>query len=282
MAISATNVNLFLDHVSRIYARLLSTDNASAYGMGAVSSTNLAAGSAEDLEDAVLATADASVVNALLLASTSYKTSLSAVKIGCPKSILAKLDKALRDLALTGVSSLNTYLTYYNRGAGGTNTALQSQYFRALYYNWRGSYPTATNLYFELLQGEIFGGVTFTNALRKLVVGTGQTAGTDISTDYAGGVPYLKVSAFAGASDTVTVTGTQYDPVAGTRTTGKTWTATVAANGDIALASGGATPASANALICAVSGIVAGASITAATTIYVEAKRPTGRLKVPF
>lgn len=285
MAIDLTDVNLFLDHISRGYARTL---GGSSYGVGAIGDTDRAQGSAVDLLAAVIATADADIlvgsatVPGMLSDVSAWKASMSAKKIATPRAVLNRIEKQVRALSLTGVNSLDQFLTYYNYGSGGTNTGLQSQYFRELFYQWKNAYPTARNLYFELLQGASFGGTTFTNGLRKLLVGTGETAGDSISTDYAGGVPYLKVSGFAGTSGTVTVTGTQYDPATGTRTAGKTWTVTVTGNGNFALASGGGTPASANALICAVSGISAAGSITASTLIYAEAWKPSGRLAVPF
>lgn len=283
--IDVADVNLFLDHISRGYARQL---GGSSYGTGELGDTDRAAGAAADLLAAVLATADASIlvgtasVPGMLTDVANWQAATSAIKHSTPRAVLNRIEKQVRALGLTGVNSLDQFLTYYNYGSGGTNTALQSPYFREIFRNWKNAYPTARNLYFEVLQGGEFDGTTFANALRSLLVGTGQTAGASISTDYAGGVPYLKVSGFAGSSDTVTVTGTQYDPATGTRTTGKTWTATVNADGNFALASGGGTPAAANALIVAVSGIVAGANITAPTLIYAEARRPSGRLAVPF
>jgi hypothetical protein len=283
--IALANVNLFLDHIARGYARQLGGDS---YGTGELGDADRAAGAVADLMAAVLATADASIlvgtasVPGMLTDVANWQTATSAIKQSTPRAILNRIEKQVRALGLSGVNSLDQFLTYYNYGVGGTNTALQSPYFREIFRNWKNAYPTARNLYFEVLQGGEFDGTTFANALRSLLVGTGQTAGASISTDYAGGVPYLKVLNFAGASDTVTVTGTQYDPATGTRTAGKTWTATVDDNDDFALAAGGATPASANALICAGSGIVAGASITASTLIYLEARKPSGRLAVPF
>ncbi len=285
MSIALANVNLFLDHICRGYARAL---GGSSYGIGESGDTDRAQGAAADLETAVMATADSSIlvgtatVPGILADVSAWKTSMSAKKVSVPRSVLNRIEKQVRALNLTGVNSLDQFLTYYNYGSGGTNTGLQSQYFRILFYQWKNAYPTARNLYFELLQGASFGGTTFTNGLRKLLVGTGETAGDSISTDYAGGVPYLKVSGFAGTSGTVTVTGTQYDPATGTRTAGKTWTATVTGNGNFALASGGGTSASANALLCAVSGISAAGSITAPTLIYAETWKPSGRLAVPF
>lgn len=276
MAIDYTDVNLFLDYLCQAYSRIL---GASGFGVGESGDTTRARKSAIDLDAAVIATADSSIivgtpsVPGMLQDVINWENSLSAVKVATPRAVLNRIEKLVRVLELPGVNSLDQFLTYYNGATHGPNLALQSQYFRKLFYQWKGSYPTATNLFFELTLAGVFEGTTFSNGLRQLLVGTGQTAGASITTDYAGGVPYLMVSGFAGGSDTVTVTGTE--DYHGVRTAGKTWTATVNGNGAFALSVGTAT---ANSLIAAVSGIVAGGSITAPTLITVESHRPSGRL----
>lgn len=283
MALSTSNVNLIIDHLCRVYARALGVAGSTSYGIGDAAATDRAQGSAEDLLAALIATGDTAILagaNGLLDPATRWTTSLTAVKIARNSEIMSRLQRQVAALGLTGVATLDQYLTYYNYGAGGTNTALQSPYWRALHYEWCARYPTARNLYFAILSGGSFEGTTYANGLRKLIVGTGQTAGASVSTDYAGGVPHVLASGTSG-SGLVTVTGTEYNPATGTRTAGKTWTATVNANGAFALASGGATPASANALIVAVSDITAAAGLTAGTVVA-EARAPSGRLGVPF
>lgn len=276
MAIDYTDVNLFLDRMCQVYSRALGTTG---FGIGESGDSSRARKAAADLEADVLATADSSIivgtasVPGMLTDVVNWEASLSAVRIACPRAVLNRIERQVRALGLSGVNSLDQFLSYYNGAAHGPGLALQSQYFRKLFYQWKGSYPTATNLFFELTLNGVFEGTTFAHGLRQLLQGTGQTAGDSISTDYAGGVPYLLVSGFAGTSGLVTVTGTQ--DLYGTRTTGKTWTATVTGNGAFALAVG---TADANALIAAVSGIVAAGSITAPTLITVEAHRPSGRL----
>ena len=280
MSISLATVNLFLDHQARAYARLA---GGSSYGMGVIGDTDKARGAIIDLQTAMLATADDDVIGGSRVNIASYLASMSALKAGTSNGILNDIERLARAVGLTNVGSLDQYLTYYNRGVGGINNALQSQYFRAMFNQWKGSYPTFSNIYFELLRGGSFNGVTFTRGLGDLLVGTGWNHGTDITTtSYCGGVPYVHVSGFAGSSGLVTVTGTQYNPADGTFTSGKTWTATVTGNGDFALASGGGATASANALIVANSAISAAGTITAPTLITVEAHRPAGRLAVPF
>lgn len=280
MAITLARFNLFADHVCRAYARAYGTS--AGYGIGPSGATDRAQGALYDLDAALAALGDNALVDALYTDLSNWMAGMTAVNVATHKGFLGALESLLRDLALTGVGSLDQFLTYYNYGSGGTNTALMSPWFRDVFYRWKGAYPTAYNLYYECTQGFVFQGTTHTNALRKLLQGTGQTAGDTISTNFAGGLPKLNCTVFNGASDTVTVTGTQYNPADNTRTAGKTWTATVTATGVFTLASGGGTPASANALICAVSGIVAGANITAGSIIFAEAQRPAApRLAIP-
>lgn len=283
MGITVTLLNQFLDIECRVYARLLASGQS--YGIGTTTDTDKAYGAADDQVDAVIASADSDVIAALSTKAVRRRNALTAIKVSINRALLNGTEGLVRALTSpTTFASLDAYLTYYNYGSGGTNTALQSPYFRDLYSEWKnGATPTARNYYYECTAGLNFKGTTHTNALRKIVVTAStpaSTAGDTISTDYAGGIPKITVSGFAGASDTVTVTGTQYDPATGTRTAGKTWTATVSGNGTVALSSGGGTPASANALICAVSAISVGASITDCT-IYAEAHKPTGRLAIP-
>jgi len=287
MSITYTNVNFDIDGYCQGLARLF---GANGYGVGGPGDTTRAWKAASDVETAILATVDSSIIvgtpsaPGMAADAKRFKDSLDPRKIGTPRSVLNRIERQVRVLKLTGVNSLDQFLTYYNGATHGPNLALQNQYFREMFYEWKGSYPTATNLYFEVLLNAVFRSLetdtlvetTFSNGLRQLLVGTGQTAGYDITTDYAGGVPYLLVSGFAGSSDTVTVTGTE--DYHGVRTAGKTWTATVTGNGPFALSVGTAT---ANALIAAASGIVAGANITASTLITVEAHKPSGRLAVP-
>lgn len=271
------NVNLILDNLCRVYLRLLSEDGATNYGAGEPGQTYLAAGAAQDIQAAVLASTDVVLIGALLTPATQGVSAVSASRItqNAYRSLLNKLQRHVNQVS--GTATLDQFLALQNNGVQATNGALQNPAFRAIYHSWKGVYPSARNLYFEILQG-----ATYANALRKLVVGTGETAGTSVSTDYAGGVPFLKVSGFTGSSGLVTVTGTEFNPVTGVRTTNKTWTATVTGDGDFALVSGGGSAASSNALIVAVSGISAAGSITASTTIFVEARKPSGRLPVPF
>lgn len=188
---------------------------------------------------------------------------------------LVRLDRHCRRRSeVSGVTSLDDYLTYLNITHATKWQCLFDPNYRDLFFAIRGTYPSPENLYFEVISP------TYANGLRKLVIGTGQTAGASVTTtSYCGGFPKITVSGSTGA-DTVTVTGTQYNPATNTATAGKTWTAAVTGDGTVALVSGGGTPADTDALITACSGITAGGSLSAGT-IIVEAHRPTGRPLLP-
>ncbi len=148
--------------------------------------------------------------------------------------------------------------------------ALLSPSWRFLHYAVLSSYPSAPNVFFEVLQGSVYA-----NGLRKLIVGTGQTAGYDIdSTAYAGGYGRIKWTGATG-TDTVTVTG-DWRKTDGTLHVAGAGTATLSgASGTAVL-----TPPDTNALLIKVTGIVAGGSISAGT-IYAEAVKPASRANPP-
>lgn len=275
MGINITDLSEAMDYMARVYVGTLGTGT---YGVGEPGDSNYAAGAADDLVTAILGM-DSDVVLKVHTKAVRQAAALSAVRVGTWSDVLNSLNDLCRASGLTGVTNLNTYLTYYNTGSGGPNNGLQHQAWREMHYRWKGSYPTATNLYFECKRNGYWAGTTFTNALFKYDVtgaGTGTpTSGYSITTNYAGGKPYLNVTGFAGASATVTVTGTQ--DLAGVRTTGKTWTASVSGDGTVALTAG---TAHADALIAAVSSVSVGAAMTNGD-IYVEAWKPSGRLSIP-
>lgn len=282
MALTTAQLNRILDEIVRAYAVALGEAGSSTYGIGTLNGTDRAADAWTDLTAYLAGVGDLALQASLGPSVTAFRARLAAKLMMAPRSVLAKLDAEIRALGIAGVSGIESYLTYYNYGSGGTNAALQSPYWRELFNGWKGgtNYPNARNLYFIMKEGTAFGGTTYANGLRKLVVGTGETAGGTVPTDYAGGVPYLKVTGLSG-SGVVTVTGTEYNPATGARVAAKTWTATVSSNGDVALASGGGSAASANALIVAVSGISAAGGISAGT-IIAEAHAPSGRVAIPF
>lgn len=273
--ILAADLNTFLDNYVSAYRKVLGT-SAAAFGMsepgGAYGAATPAAALLTTLQGI---SGNADPIIDLGAASQNLLNGLSSIAVygNISQGVLTKLDQHVK--ARGSYKDLDTYLTYLNTGAGGPWAALQHPDFRAIYNQIkRGSnFPKNYNLYFEVLQG-----TTYTNALAKWVVtgaGTGtRTSGFSVdSAKYAGGVPYIVVSSFAGSSGVVTVTGTAFDPVTKTTIAGVTWTATVTANNTYALSVG---TAPANSQIIAVSAISAAAAITGGT-IYVEAHRPSGR-----
>lgn len=183
---------------------------------------------------------------------------------------LAGLNTLCAKAGITGVNDLNTFATHFNLNTTTKWQCLFHPDFAELYALWRnGAYPSAHNVYFEVLQG-----TTYPNGLRRLIVGTGQTAGHTIdSAKYAGGFAQLKWTGVSG-SGTVQVSGV-WRKTDGTTDTG---TGTVSVSG----ASGTATvtPPFANALLLSCNSITAAAGITAGT-LYAEAARPSGRANPP-
>lgn len=284
MAFTLTRLNKNIDRFCQFYERLRgSYDTAGIYGMGEEGWSYGAAGALADYRADMISAADNSELNALLQQANSAMDACSAVAkaLAVIRGSLIKNEGLVRGLAVAdGVNSIETYLTYYNTGAGGTWTALQPPQWRELFYQWKRVYPAVSNVYYEVLQAGTFRGTTFTNALRKLIVGTGTTAGETVDhTKYCGGIPQVYCSTFNGSSDTVTVTGTEFNRTTGLTTAGVTWTFTVNATGRFARVGG---TASADSLIVACSNISAGANITASSVIYAECRRPTSRLAIPF
>lgn len=284
MSLSVANTNLFLDHFARIYERVRGY-NTSVYGLGDTGDTERAMGVSADLLTAIAATADAAVINGLYAPITRLQTSLQTERRVAEllRNPLQQIEGLIRALGISGVTTLATYLAYYNTGAGGTWTALQNPAWRDLYHGWRGSYPSAIHCYFEILEAGTWRGTTYTNALGKFVVsGAGAgvfTNGAAVdSTKYAGGVGNLKISGLAGSGD-VTITGVGFDPATGAVTTSKTWITAITVDGNVTMVPGAGT-APANCLIVDVTNMSVSAGITAGT-IFLEGKKPTGRLAVP-
>ena len=274
-SITTANLILLLDKVSAAYLAALGT-NASGFGLGTAGDTVRAYKKFGDLLTLVLALNDADQVLSLL--SDTQQTQRNCDTLTAFAQMASRLGTALNNEArrsgnVLGLSStitdLNSFARYYNTGAGGPWLCLFAPDFRAIYFALYGVNPDASNTYFEVLQG-----ATYANALRKLVVGTGMTAGFDIdSTAYAGGFGQLNVSGLTGTG-IVTATGDWRD-VAGNVLTAQNGTVNVTANGVFVL-----TPPATNALLIKVTNITVPGGITAGT-IYAEAKRPTGRTNPP-
>lgn len=281
MALSVVNTNLFLDYCARYYERLRGYSGTT-YGMGESGDTERSAGAVADILAAIAATADSSIINGLYSATVDLQTASQVEKIAAQKlrNFLQQTEGLIRGLGISGVTSLSTYLAYYNTGAGGTWTALQNPAFRELYHGWRGAYPSNYNLFFEVVQAGVWRGTTYTNALAKFVVsGAGAGATTDgvaiDSTKYCGGIPAINVSSLTG-NGVVTVTGTFFDPATGAVETSKTALFTITAAGHFYRDTGTPGTAATNALLIDVTTITIAAGITAGT-FYVEAERPALR-----
>jgi hypothetical protein len=261
-AILPSQVVAYTDNLSAWYLQVQS-------GLGNGSSG--ASAKAQDMMDILLNCNNYDELDALLRPTKSLLDAsiFSNFVSGTVPVFLSALSNLCGRSGLSGVSDLNSFATYYNLQHTTKWQCLFNPVFRAVYALWRGgTYPSAHNVYFEVLQG-----TDYPNALRKLVVGTGQTAGYTIDdTMYAGGFAYVTWSGVSG-SGTVTVTGTWR------KTDGTTATGNGTANVSGASGSATITPPFSNALILScsnisVSGITAG-------TLYVEARRPSGRTNPP-
>ena len=295
--LSVANLNSIMDSVLHGYVKLVGTSG-SGYGMGSGSY-----GTYDKIDDAVTTLAGAGNLDA----SVDFGRGLLALRDAMipatrfaeqARAFVSQLDRHFSRFGSSNFSNTETFLKYYNTGSGGTWTALQDRNWRTIYNAIRGgtTYPANYNLYFEVLQGTLDDAAhLYTNGLGKFVAtgaGTGNftkavvegslidggsTTGSVDSTKYAGGVGSLKVSGLTGTGN-VTVTGIGFDPATRAVTTSKTWITSVTANGDTAVVVGGGT-APANCLLVMVTNITIAAGISAGT-IYVEGKRPTGRLLI--
>ena len=284
MAITVNDVELFADRLCQAYERMR---GGSSYGIGVVGDTTYSYGALDDLLGDISTTADADVIGGLYSTAKAARDSTYAERIAVRQmqGILERLAGLCRAANIdSSITNIETFLTYYNTGAGGDwNALMPGPQWRELYYQWKRAYPSISNLYFEIVQGGTFRGTTYTNALAKFVV-SGAGAGTLTdgaavdTTKYAGGVGYLVVSGLAGSGN-VTVTGTGWDPATGAITASSTWITSVSGDGSTAIVVGAGT-APAGCLLNNVTNISIAAGITAGT-IYVECRKPTGRESIP-
>lgn len=276
-AIAVADIVEIADKLTAYWVAALGTDG-SGYGLRTSGASGGAWAKADDIVDLVIALGDIDQIVSLADPAKTLRNATDAFSVigRLAEVFINALDtEALRSAGVASISSVNTldtFLTYYNTGSGGPWNALMAPDFRNIFYAAKRGYPTATNVYLEVLQGS-----TYTNGLRKLVVtgaGTGtQTAGYDIdSDDYAGGFGQVIMSGITG-SGVVTVTGT-WRKTDGTVAEGA-GTATVSGNNTFVL-----TPPFTNALLLTVTNIAAANGITSGT-LYAEAKRPTGRTNPP-
>jgi hypothetical protein len=175
---------------------------------------------------------------------------------------------------LTGVTSIDTFASYYNTGAGGPFGALLPPDFRDLFYAVYSNipnanvYPTNTNLYAPLI----------TNMGTFTVGGSFVAGGTVNTANYAGaGGLSLAVTGYTSGvgSKVVTVTLSGLNS-SGVLVTGQTWTVTISGNtAGITIPQTGSVYAP-----TAVTGISAGAGILASTVLQVNSTAPSGRSAV--
>lgn len=276
MPIAAADLNLFIDRVCQSYERLRE-------GVGESGDTLYAHGALTDLLGDITATANSDIIGGLYSATLNSRTATSSVRlsVNLMRPVMERIAALVRAL---GYSSIEAYLEYLNVGAGGEWNGLQpGPQWRELHYQWKRSYPAISNLYFEIVQGGVFRGTTYTNALGKFEVtgaGTGNfTNGAAVDTaKYAGGLPFLVVSGLTGTGN-VTITGTGWNPATDAITASVTWITAITVDGSVAIVPGAGT-APADCLINDVTNVSIAAGITAGT-IYVEARKPSGREDIP-
>jgi len=285
VTIDAADTCELLDYVVSSYLRGLGT-LASGLGVGPAGGNF---GAVQDLANVssylqTMAATYLAPVSALSPSVIQIGNTMDAARIMAAQwaPFLTALQNHVNAGGITGVLSLDQFLTYYNVGAGGPWNALLNPNWSPLYIKWSGQTqgPSPCNMYFEVLQGS-----TYPDALAEFTI-TGAGAGSLTNgfaidgTTYAGGFGYVNASGITG-SGLVTVTGDSFAYASQTVQTGITWTATVGANGEVALAPGGSNPAGTHDLILSVTGITIAAGLSAGT-LYIEAHRPSGRSLLPI
>jgi len=284
MAITVNDVELFADRLCQAYERMR---GGSSYGIGVVGDTTYSYGALDDLLGDISTTADADVIGGLYSTAKVARDSTYAERIAVRQmqGILERLAGLCRAAAIdSSITNIETFLTYYNTGAGGEwNALMPGPQWRELYYQWKRAYPSVGNCYFKIVQGGTFRGTTYTNALGKFVssgAGTGTfTDGAAVdTTKYAGGLPFLVTSGLAGSGN-LTITGTGWNPATNAITASVTWIVAVTVDGSLAITPGAGT-APADCLINDVTNMTTAAGITAGT-FYVEGRAPTGRESIP-
>lgn len=284
MPIAAADFNLFADRLCQMYERIR---GGSSYGVGVVGDTDKAYGALDDLLGDIATTADPDIIGGLYTVAKSARDSTYAERLMVRQSqaILERLNQLVRAAAIdSSITNIETWLAYYNTGAGGEwNALMPGPQWREIYYQWKRAYPAIGNLYFKVVQGGTFRGTTYTNALAKFVV-SGAGAGTLTdgaavdTTKYAGGLPKINCSGLAGSGN-VTITGTGWNPATNAITASVTWITALSGDGLTAIVPGAGT-APADCLINNVTNITIAAGITAGT-FYIEAHAPSGREAMP-
>jgi len=279
--------NEICDAMGKLYRR--------AYGFedgdetGGISESGVAwgaSGAASELQDVVVGVGDAAIINQLLDPVVRLNSLIGAANYAASllSPVLLALQSHVTRLQLPNVRSIDEYMTYYNKGAGGSILTLQSAYFRDVYAKWFGGVaPSAHNLYFEALKAGNFLGTDIDLGLGLMSSILPFAAGYTIDhTRYSGGEPYiLKEAVTVSSTPTVTVTGTAYLHATGAISNGVTWTASLTAgSGAVALAPGGSDPAPAGSYIVSASDMTVSGGALTGGAIYIEAHRPAGRNQI--
>lgn len=293
--LSVTQMNSLLDY-SCDWARDIYGSSSSGFGSGSAAVSFGAKANADAIMTLINGSGDPDIYLTLgkyaqdLVNGTSWQQIVKKVMTAW----INGLDRHVyQKSGITGVGSTDTFLKYYNIGAGGYWNGLQDgRWFRDAYYAAKNAYPSVYNCYFEVLQGTLnasthlyslglgrfvtsgAGAGTFTKAtLEGELVTDGAGFGKIDGTKFAGGVASVVVSGLSG-SGVLTMTGNGYDPVTESIVTGKTWTKTI--SGNTTYDFDGGTGFTGNILLLEVTNVSIAAGITAGT-FYIQARRPTGR-----
>ena len=284
-AISAAQVNTYTDKLAVAYLSLAGT-LASTYGCGDGTQTLAndwgASKAMRQILDAVVGTPstpgwgdydlEVNVVAAVAMSKSavSYQqvvknllnTPFAALNAACVYS------GSYLSISST-VSSLATWLSYYNYGTGGAWTALVAPEFSTLYNILNVTALDARNIYSP----------TITN-MGSRAYGGSFSAGTAVNTtNYAGaGSLIAYCTSISGTGGTVTVTCNGRS-ASGTTVTGRTFTGTIAntpATQSVVLS-----PSVAGDIATSVTGITLPGGLTGSSTVTIQARPPSGRTSPP-
>lgn len=263
--LAVADFNYYTDKLAAGYLAALGTSGS---GLGLGDSTIVSDASAfgldrkmRDILNHLQALTDYDQSHSLLEAAHNAKTNAPAELVvpGIISNLFGALNADCAAAGLTGVNSIDAYSTYWN--LNGPSTALLAPEFSDLYLLIRGVRPTLANVYSPAIAN-----------MGQRAFGGGFSDGTAVDTTKYGGVALLQaqISSWAGTSGTLTVTGTNQ---AGQ--TGRTWTGTIAGNGNVTL-----TPGVATDLCADVTGITLPGSLSAGT-IIIAGLVPAGRSAPP-
>jgi len=218
---------------------------------------------AAQLTDLMVSSGDLQTESALVAAAYALENALAWELILSPslQAFLNNLNAAAALSGITGVTSLDSFASYFNTGVGGIFVCQFAPDFQKIYnLIFPGAHLTPANVYSPPVAN--FG---------TLVIGTGFTAGAGVNTSLYGGVNNCQITA-TGVTGTglVTVTGLNQSGAAA-----RNWTATVTAAGVFAL-----TPVVPTDLLQSVTGIAAAVGLTAGTLV-VNGLTPAGRTSPP-